>query len=290
MSFTAPIDPTSPVGTDQVSQGDNQLRALKLAIVERIDSMSDGVETDPIQIRQKAAEAIAVLQATRYNGTIADPEAVEANQPAGAFESRAFGATVEMVLARITGVAREEVTDEQSGGLWRVSVTRVGSDELIDLFDIQEDGSGNVEIVAVNGMQFSSTNGEPFDFVGELQENGNRVVATGFPTDDGQPEMYNAGVASGSGLEVDWANGPVQKLTLSANDTITFVNAKDGGTYMLLIIQGGGGGNTPNLVDWNFGSAAPVPWASGVGDKSLISALYDGDDAEYIAGVGHLSA
>lgn len=95
----------------------------------------------------------------------------------------------------------------------------------------------------------------------------------------GQPNLYDAG-NSGASLAIDWNNGPVQKVTLTDNATLTFSNATAGGTYTLILVQDGTGGRSVTLTGWDFGDNTPT-FNTTLNKKNVVSALYDG--SEYLA-------
>jgi len=81
---------------------------------------------------------------------------------------------------------------------------------------------------------------------------------------------------SGSSKTVDWDNGNVQKLALTANCTLTLTHPKSGGRYLLLLAQDATGGRAvtwPGTVKWPGGAA---PTLSGGGKVDVISLVYDG--------------
>lgn len=65
-------------------------------------------------------------------------------------------------------------------------------------------------------------------------------AAAGFFTE------YNAG-NSGASINIDWANGAQQILTLTANTTLTLSNPAPGAVYRLILVQDATGGRTVNL-------------------------------------------
>ena len=105
------------------------------------------------------------------------------------------------------------------------------------------------------------------------------VTDTTFAVSNGQPGIYDAG-NSGSSKAIDWANGPIQKVTMTAACTFSFSNAITGGTYTLILVQNGTGGYAPTLTGWDFGDNPPS-YNSGANKKNVVSGLYDG--AEYLA-------
>jgi hypothetical protein len=105
------------------------------------------------------------------------------------------------------------------------------------------------------------------------------ITGTDFNTINGQPVLHDAG-NSGASLTINWNNGPVQKVTLTNNATLTFSNATSGGTYTLILVQDGTGGRTVTLTDWDFGDNTPS-FNTGINKKNVVSGLYDG--AEYLA-------
>ncbi len=96
---------------------------------------------------------------------------------------------------------------------------------------------------------------------------------------NGQPVVYDAG-NSGTSLAINWTNGPVQKVTLTGNATLTFTNPVSGGTYTLILVQDGVGGRTVTLTGWDFGENTPV-FSTTAAKKNVVSGLYDG--AEYLS-------
>lgn len=105
------------------------------------------------------------------------------------------------------------------------------------------------------------------------------VTDTTFAVSNGQPGIYDAG-NSGSSKAIDWANGPIQKVTMTAACTFTFSNAITGGTYTLILAQNGTGGYAPTLTNWDFGDNPPS-YNSGANKKNVVSGLYDG--TEYLS-------
>ena len=91
--------------------------------------------------------------------------------------------------------------------------------------------------------------------------------------------FYDAG-NSGAAKEIDWLNGPVQKVTLTADCTFTFVNPVAGRPYVLILDQGSGGW-TAFMAAFIFGDSTFIP-NTGAGKKNVVTALYDG--TSYIAG------
>lgn len=93
--------------------------------------------------------------------------------------------------------------------------------------------------------------------------------------------FYDAG-NSGAAKQIDWLNGPVQKVTLTDNCTFTFINPVAGRPYVLIMIQDGVGGRTASLSTFDFGDSAFTP-NTAIGKKNVVTGLWDG--SEYIAGV-----
>jgi hypothetical protein len=114
------------------------------------------------------------------------------------------------------------------------------------------------------------------------------VEATGLPfaSTDGQPALYDAG-NSGTGIAIDWENGPVQKVTLTGNATLTFTNPVSGGTFTLILVQDGTGGRTVSLTGWDFGDSTPS-YNTAASKKNVVSGLYDG--AEYLGALSVVGA
>lgn len=116
----------------------------------------------------------------------------------------------------------------------------------------------------------------------DLQERINTLLGKPLAADFADPlvEFFDAG-NSGTSLQIDWTNGPVQKVTLTGNATLTFVNPTAGRPYVLVLVQDGVGGKTVSLTGWDFGDNAFTP-NTGASKKNVVTGLYDG--TEYLAG------
>ena len=82
------------------------------------------------------------------------------------------------------------------------------------------------------------------------------------------PLVFNAALA------IDWDDGPMRSVNLSANTTITFSNVSAGGVLVLAAKQDATGGRTitwPNTVQWPSGSAEGP--SSGGGDTDVFTLL-----------------
>lgn len=79
-----------------------------------------------------------------------------------------------------------------------------------------------------------------------------------------------------SGITVDWANGPVQLITLTSNAFITFIDAVPGMHYLLELTQDSTGSRTVTwpTIRWQGGSAPTLTATAGKTD--LIVLIYDG--------------
>ena len=105
------------------------------------------------------------------------------------------------------------------------------------------------------------------------------VTDTTFAVTNGQPGIYDAG-NSGTSLAINWNNGPIQKVTLTGNATLTFSNPQTGSTYTLILVQDGTGGRTVTLTGFDFGDNPPS-YNTAINKKNVVSGLYDG--TEYLA-------
>lgn len=116
----------------------------------------------------------------------------------------------------------------------------------------------------------------------DIQERINTLLGKPQDADFADPLVayFDAG-NSGTALEIDWENGPVQKVTLTGNATITFVNPTAGRPYVLVMEQDAIGGRTVSLTGWNFGDNAYTPNTAAT-SKNVVTGLYDG--SEYLAG------
>jgi len=81
---------------------------------------------------------------------------------------------------------------------------------------------------------------------------------------------------SGASPAINWANGNIQTLTMTANATFTFSNPVAGVTYTLRLTQDVTGGRTatwPATVKWSGGIAPTLSLANKI---DLIYLFYDG--------------
>lgn len=62
MAYTrTPWDPTTPAGSAQVSAGDNEIRAIKQDILERLESFFEDIDADPLVPKASAIDALTVV-------------------------------------------------------------------------------------------------------------------------------------------------------------------------------------------------------------------------------------
>jgi hypothetical protein len=100
--------------------------------------------------------------------------------------------------------------------------------------------------------------------------------------------LYNSGwkkagvsptyaLTDGATVAIDWNNGPVQKVVLGGNRTITFANPVSGGRYLLIIVQDATGSRTIAswpTIKWTGGLAPTLTTTANKAD--MISITYDG--------------
>lgn len=143
--------------------------------------------------------------------------------------------------------------------------------------------SGTLPAAGTNGRKWitATTVGDRVQY--KLQfDNGTtwqEVTGVTFPVTNGQPGIYDAGNI-GAGLTINWNNGPIQKVTLNGNATLSFSNPVAGSTYTLILVQDSVGGKSITLTGWDFGDNAPN-YNTGANKKNVVSGLYDG--TEYLA-------
>lgn len=83
MAYVNPLDPTTPLGSDAVSQGDDMFRLVKAALIERMDSFFTGHDVQPWQAKSGSGAASlwivsdAVEAVTRLAYTGAGSRSVE---------------------------------------------------------------------------------------------------------------------------------------------------------------------------------------------------------------------
>jgi hypothetical protein len=88
------------------------------------------------------------------------------------------------------------------------------------------------------------------------------------------PEFDNGN--SGAALTVDFSRGAAQKITLTANCTLTLTSASKGSAYVLNLVQDGTGGRTvtwPASVKWPGGTG---PTLSAANKADLVTLYYNG--------------
>lgn len=130
----------------------------------------------------------------------------------------------------------------------------------------QGGGGGGGGITSING---STTAAQLF-----IGANGILVSSSGGTTTVSTDPEFSNGTA-GSTLTVNWANGPAQSLTTSANITFTFSNGASGQGYVLRITSGGSFTATwPASVKWGSLGAPTLSTTSGLND--LINFYFDG--------------
>lgn len=87
--------------------------------------------------------------------------------------------------------------------------------------------------------------------------------------------MYDNG-NSGTTKTINWLNGNRQKITLTANCTLTFTNPTNGQTTTLVIIQDATGSRTITwpTIKW-VGATAPT-LSTAASNIDIVSYIYDG--------------
>lgn len=93
----------------------------------------------------------------------------------------------------------------------------------------------------------------------------------------GQAAEFDAGT-SGSTKTIDFDNGNIQTISVTANCTFTLSNGQACTRYMLRLVQTSGGHTYtwPVSVVWPGGASAPT--GSGAGKRDLIMFYFDGTD------------
>lgn len=91
-------------------------------------------------------------------------------------------------------------------------------------------------------------------------------------------DIYDNG-NSGASKTIDWSNGSFQKLTLTADCTITFSNPTNGRLQLDIIQDGTGGWNVTSWASspkWANGGTAPTITATATTGNDIIAFYYDG--------------
>lgn len=81
---------------------------------------------------------------------------------------------------------------------------------------------------------------------------------------------------SGTSKEINWANGDMQKLTLTGNCTLTYANAVAGQRLTLLLFQDATGGRTLTLPTSKYPQGVAPVYITTASAKNAIVVIYDG--------------
>lgn len=73
MVYVNPLDPATPAATDPVGQGDDRMREIKAAVIERLASVFVDVNTDPMVLRDVSVGTLTPSSAARDLGTTGVP-------------------------------------------------------------------------------------------------------------------------------------------------------------------------------------------------------------------------
>jgi len=106
-----------------------------------------------------------------------------------------------------------------------------------------------------------------------IQETNDGIKVNGTITFESEHDNGN----SGASKTIDWGNGQQQKLTLTANCTLTFTAPDGPGTFSLRLIQDATGNRTvtwPASVKWPGGTAPTLSTAANAED--YVSFKYNG--------------
>lgn len=99
--------------------------------------------------------------------------------------------------------------------------------------------------------------------------------------DQKQLTYYDAG-SSGAAKTIDWANGDVQKVTMTGNCTFTFSNPVSGHTYQLRCLQDGTGSRTGTFPATVRGSGgATITLTTTAGKTDYLTFFYDSTAVKY---------
>ena len=80
---------------------------------------------------------------------------------------------------------------------------------------------------------------------------------------------------SGAAATIDWDNGNIQEIEITANTVLTFANGKDSGEYLLVINQDATGGFSVDFPSDVQFENADVSVNTGADSKTYVSFLYD---------------
>jgi hypothetical protein len=204
---------------------------------------------------------------------------------------------IEDALDRITMLAQQN--EEEITRAWKVDATSETSpDELLDLItasasaaaasataaDASADAADISEAAAAASAAAAAASAASVDGPSlmkksadsDLEMNNNDITEAKTITFNGEYDNGN----SGASKTIDFANGQKQKVTLTANTTLTISAPPAVGSYQLRLIQDATGGRTItwsgfSASRWLSSATAPTPNAAANGE-SIVSAFWDG--------------
>lgn len=81
---------------------------------------------------------------------------------------------------------------------------------------------------------------------------------------------------SGTSKAINWANGDMQKVTMSGNCTFTYSNPRAGQRLTLLLVENGTGGYTITLPTSKYPNGTPPSYVTTANAINAIVVMYDG--------------
>lgn len=216
------------------------------ALITTLDAKASIVDADILRLGDSAdsftEKTVLASVLWLYVNTFSSTESVKDN----------YGNELLKFLVADSAVNELTVQNASTGNGPRIGVT--GNDTNIDL-ELIGKGTGSIKALSnidANGKNITNVKSADFD----IYDNGN----------------------SGVSKTIDWSNGSFQKLTLTADCTITFSNPTNGRLQLDIIQDGTGGWNVTSWASspkWAGGSA-PTITATATTGRDIITFYYDG--------------
>ncbi len=70
MAYIDPIDPATPAGADSAGQGDDRIRELKRALIERLNTFFNDIDIDPLTVKLDAILPVAAFSDQTIPGSL----------------------------------------------------------------------------------------------------------------------------------------------------------------------------------------------------------------------------
>lgn len=132
MAYVDPLDPLTPAGSDGIVNGDDRIRELKRALIQRLSTVFVDTNADPLQLKTTAIGAQSEFTniATAVAQVILTMTAQDALYMVFAFVEAGNSADVSFAWARSSTAANYTLWGETKPAGSLVALTSVGADIL----------------------------------------------------------------------------------------------------------------------------------------------------------------